>query len=278
MNERVQLRHLRREAVRALDDLRAGEARELRRETALDRFLSSGDTSARVSTSDDSLAALRDRVAKTARSARLLRRAVSESYRGMNMLESYVSLNMEAFRKIVKKHDKLTGWQTQETYMKGLKELRVFHDDEVGELRAGMESAYLKIEEVLCALEPDRWKQRLASGGGAASSAAAPGFYEVRKRRNQVLSKLREDGRMEPRTTLPDSGRRDPLSRPGSRSAPQLRSARCSRRASSRRARRRRARRAPPSPRWRPRCARRFYSPRTFACTADWSGRGRRQG
>ena len=210
MNERVQLRHLRREAVRALDDLRAGEARELRRETALDRFLSSGDTSARVSTSDDSLAALRDRVAKTARSARLLRRAVSESYRGMNMLESYVSLNMEAFRKIVKKHDKLTGWQTQETYMKGLKELRVFHDDEVGELRAGMESAYLKIEEVLCALEPDRWKQRLASGGGAASSAAAPGFYEVRKRRNQVLSKLREDGRMEPRTTLPRLGTAGP--------------------------------------------------------------------
>ena len=210
MNERVQLRHLRREAVRALDDLRAGEARELRRETALDRFLSSGDTSGRVSTSGDSLAALRDRVAKTARSARLLRRAVSESYRGMNMLESYVSLNMEAFRKIVKKHDKLTGWQTQETYMKGLKELRVFHDDEVGELRAGMESAYLKIEEVLCALEPDRWKQRLASGGGAASSAAAPGFYEVRKRRNQVLSKLREDGRMEPRTTLPRLGTAGP--------------------------------------------------------------------
>ena len=101
------------------------------------------------------------------------------------MLESYVSLNMEACRKIVKKHDKLTGWQTQETYMKGLKELRVFHDDEVGELRAGMESAYLKIEEVLCALEPDRWKQRLASGGGAASSAAAPGFYEVRKSKKQ---------------------------------------------------------------------------------------------
>ena len=226
MNERVQLRHLRREAVRALDDLRAGEARELRRETALDRFLSSGDTSGRVSTSDDSLAALRDRVAKTARSARLLRRAVSESYRGMNMLESYVSLNMEAFRKIVKKHDKLTGWQTQETYMKGLKELRVFHDDEVGELRAGMESAYLKIEEVLCALEPNRWKQRLASGGGAASSAAAPGFYEVRKRRNQVLSKLREDGRMEPRTTLPRLGTAGPAFASGLALGAAMRSAR----------------------------------------------------
>ena len=42
-------------------------------------------------------------VDKTRDDARLLRRAVSESYRGVNMLESYVSLNMEAFRKIVKK-------------------------------------------------------------------------------------------------------------------------------------------------------------------------------
>ena len=76
------------------------------------------------------------------------------------MLESYVSLNMEAFRKIVKKHDKLTGWQTQETYMKGLRELRVLHDDEIGNLRSNMEYVYLKIEETLCELEPERWQRR----------------------------------------------------------------------------------------------------------------------
>ena len=96
-------------------------------------------------------------VLKTAADARLLRRAVAESYRGANMLESYVSLNVEAFRKIVKKHDKLTGWSTQETYMKGLRELRVLHDDEIGNLRSNMEYVYLKIEETLCELETERW-------------------------------------------------------------------------------------------------------------------------
>ena len=95
--------------------------------------------------------------------ARMLRKAVSESYRAVNMLESFVSLNVEAFRKICKKHDKVTGWQTQDTYMRGLRELRVFHDDEVNTLRAALEDAYLKIEEVLCLLEPDRWN-RVARG------------------------------------------------------------------------------------------------------------------
>lgn len=137
-------------------------------------------------------------VDKTRDDARLLRRAVSESYRGVNMLESYVSLNMEAFRKIVKKHDKLTGWHTQETYMRGLRELRIFHDDETRAIRAQLENAYLKIEEVLCALEPDRWRKAARGyrgGGTRASDLAAPGFYEVRRRRNALLAKLRQDGR-----------------------------------------------------------------------------------
>lgn len=134
-------------------------------------------------------------VDKTRDDARLLRRAVSESYRGVNMLESYVSLNMEAFRKIVKKHDKLTGWQTQETYMRGLRELRIFHDDETRAIRAHLENAYLKIEEVLCALEPDRWRKAATGYEKGASDLSAPGFYEVRRRRNALLAKLRQDGR-----------------------------------------------------------------------------------
>ena len=158
-------------------------------------------------------------VLKTAADARLLRRAVAESYRGANMLESYVSLNVEAFRKIVKKHDKLTGWSTQETYMKGLRELRVFHDDEIGNLRSNMEQYYLKIEETLCELEPERWERRFGENGslGAEDSRHSDardgsygiahasknkksgknnlGFYEIRRRRNRVLAELRKDGR-----------------------------------------------------------------------------------
>jgi hypothetical protein len=158
-------------------------------------------------------------VLKTAADARLLRRAVAESYRGANMLESYVSLNVEAFRKIVKKHDKLTGWLTQETYMKGLRELRVFHDDEIGNLRSNMEQYYLKIEETLCELEPERWERRFGENGslgaedsrhldtrdgsyGHAHSSKNKksgknnlGFYEIRRRRNRVLAELRKDGR-----------------------------------------------------------------------------------
>ena len=158
-------------------------------------------------------------VLKTAADARLLRRAVAESYRGANMLESYVSLNVEAFRKIVKKHDKLTGWSTQETYMKGLRELRVFHDDEIGNLRSNMEQYYLKIEETLCELEPERWERRFGENGslgaedsrhldagdgsyGLAQQAKNKksgknnlGFYEIRRRRNRVLAELRKDGR-----------------------------------------------------------------------------------
>ena len=157
-------------------------------------------------------------ISKALENARLLRRAVHETYRGVNMLESFVSLNMEAFRKIIKKHDKLTGWQTQETYMVGLRHLRIFHDDEVGDLRTSLENAYLKIEEVLCLLEPDRWRRAAARGAGGAGSAVGgggggggggrskrgggrgsssftPGFYEVRRRRNELLAKLRQDTR-----------------------------------------------------------------------------------
>ena len=131
-------------------------------------------------------------------SARMLRKAVSESYRAVNMLESFVSLNMEAFRKICKKHDKVTGWQTQDTYMRGLRELRVFHDDEVQSLRSALEDAYLKIEEVLCMLEPDRWNRvvRGVKTRSKSSKQSGPlGFYEVRKRRNELLAKLREETR-----------------------------------------------------------------------------------
>ena len=148
------------------------------------------------------------RVLRTAADARMLRRAVAESYRGANMLESYVSLNVEAFRKIVKKHDKLTGWSTQETYMKGLRELRVFHDDEMGRLRAKMEHFYLKIEETLCLLEPERWERRFGethslgdrpdAGDGLKKDENGKnnlGFYEIRRRRNRVLAVLRKDGR-----------------------------------------------------------------------------------
>ena len=128
--------------------------------------------------------------------ARMLRKAIEESYRAINMLESYVSLNMEAFSKIVKKHDKATGWQTQDTYMRGLKELRVFHDDEVQNLRETMEAAYLKVEEVLCVLEPDRWNRVVRgrrTGKKSAAKSGPLGFYEVRRRRNELLAKLRNE-------------------------------------------------------------------------------------
>ena len=108
--------------------------------------------------------------------ARMLRKAVSESYRAVNMLESFVSLNVEAFRKICKKHDKVTGWQTQDTYMRGLRELRVFHDDEVNTLRAALEDA------VVAGSAPFHMGN---SGGG--SSAKRPGARtENRQARKQA--------------------------------------------------------------------------------------------
>jgi len=114
---------------------------------------------------------------------------------------------MEAFRKIIKKHDKLTGWQTQDVYMHALRELQVFHVQEVRELRKATEDLYLNIEDVLCQLEPQRWQRgggggmaggggrsRGGGGGGGGGGGAAPGFYEVRRRRNQLLGKLRKVG------------------------------------------------------------------------------------
>ena len=193
-------------------------ARELKRGLGHTREQSTGKQSAKHARSARPKPALsahdaKALVLKTAADARLLRRAVAESYRGANMLESYVSLNVEAFRKIVKKHDKLTGWSTQETYMKGLRELRVFHDDEMGRLRAHMEHFYLKIEETLCELEPERWERQFGENGslGAEDGRDRPdagdgpkkdkrgernlGFYEIRRRRNRVLARLRKDGR-----------------------------------------------------------------------------------
>jgi hypothetical protein len=252
-----QLRHLKHAARRATRDLRESETRSNERARGIEAMAMRrvGSASAIVgdfmkggkkkmssgAISDDavpehgvphvkthkprkpkSLADAKALVLKTAGDARLLRRAVAESYRGANMLESYVSLNVEAFRKIVKKHDKLTGWATQDTYMKGLRELRVFHDDEIGALRVRMEHFYLKIEETLCELEPTRWDRRFGEKGrlGVEDSGHEPvsflhgkdkdakkdgkkdksggknlGFYEIRRRRNRVLAELRKDSR-----------------------------------------------------------------------------------
>ena len=49
--------------------------------------------------------------------------------------------------------------------MKGLRELRVFHDYEIGNLRSNMEQYYLRIEETLCELEPERWERRFGENG-----------------------------------------------------------------------------------------------------------------
>ena len=57
--------------------------------------------------------------------------------------------------------------------MRALRDLRLFHDDEVREMRANMEEGYLKIEETLCLLEPKRWQ--LTAG-------QVPGFFEARPR------------------------------------------------------------------------------------------------
>jgi hypothetical protein len=123
---------------------------------------------------------LKASIVKARNQARILRKAIVESYRGVNMLGSYVSLNMEAFRKIVKKHDKRTGWQTQETYMKSIHRLCVFNDEELEELRGAAEEAYLRVEEVLCQLEPKRWQRATARWKGVRGGSGAPGFYEVR--------------------------------------------------------------------------------------------------
>ena len=51
------------------------------------------------------------------RDGRQLRRALTECYRGVLLLASYVRLNQTALHKILKKHDKLTGYTCEATYL-----------------------------------------------------------------------------------------------------------------------------------------------------------------
>ncbi|GBG77174.1 hypothetical protein CBR_g23500 [Chara braunii] len=71
--------------------------------------------------------------------------ALVEFYRGMCLLKSFSSLNMAAFGKILKKHDKLAGWKASRTYLSAIEQSAHFTTStKVTKMIANVENAYTK--------------------------------------------------------------------------------------------------------------------------------------
>ena len=62
------------------------------------------------------------------KSRRKLIKAFQELYRASSMLSSFGELNFKGFEKILKKHDKITSWDTKTYFLNQLKEKTTFHD------------------------------------------------------------------------------------------------------------------------------------------------------
>lgn len=63
----------------------------------------------------------------------------------MEYLHNFCSLNRTAIDKILKKHDKLRGFQSRGTVMVALKELRFYKETELRQLQGFMEFQWKKV-------------------------------------------------------------------------------------------------------------------------------------
>ncbi|XWS39159.1 hypothetical protein CRYUN_Cryun18bG0026300 [Craigia yunnanensis] len=75
---------------------------------------------------------------------KMIRSAFVELYRGLGLLKTYSSLNMVAFRKILKKFDKVSNQQASASYLKAVKRSHFISSDKVVRLMDEVESIFTK--------------------------------------------------------------------------------------------------------------------------------------
>ncbi|BBN02132.1 xenotropic and polytropic retrovirus receptor 1 [Marchantia polymorpha subsp. ruderalis] len=75
-------------------------------------------------------------------SEKLLRTAFAEFYRGLGHLKSYSAMNIMAFSKILKKYDKVTGWNASLTYLRVVEDSYFASSDKVLKLMDGVENIF----------------------------------------------------------------------------------------------------------------------------------------
>lgn len=78
---------------------------------------------------------------------RMIKKAVYELYRSMELLKSYRLMNRIAFRKLMKKYDKSTGDSMLETYMKKVDETYFSKSDVLDNLMTSVEELYTRYFE-----------------------------------------------------------------------------------------------------------------------------------
>ncbi|KAG0627990.1 hypothetical protein M758_2G242000 [Ceratodon purpureus] len=75
---------------------------------------------------------------------KVLRQAFVEFYRGLSMLSNYRSLNITAFAKILKKYDKITGWNFLPIYMKEVESSHFVVSKKIHKLMSKVEDIFTK--------------------------------------------------------------------------------------------------------------------------------------
>ncbi|KAL2650504.1 hypothetical protein R1flu_018632 [Riccia fluitans] len=73
---------------------------------------------------------------------KLLRSAFADFYRGLGLLKNYCTINIMAFSKILKKYDKVTGWNTSPTYMRAVETSYFATSSKVVKLMDGVEHIF----------------------------------------------------------------------------------------------------------------------------------------
>eukprot|EP01113_Clastostelium_recurvatum_P036050 TRINITY_DN5091_c0_g1_i2.p1 TRINITY_DN5091_c0_g1~~TRINITY_DN5091_c0_g1_i2.p1 ORF type:complete len:778 (+),score=160.04 TRINITY_DN5091_c0_g1_i2:66-2399(+) len=78
----------------------------------------------------------------------VLRKAFREYYSGLFMLQNFVDLNHEGFRKILKKHDKVTGKTTKDAYMANKVETSAFFTTDLKGMKEDAEGYFTDIFQI----------------------------------------------------------------------------------------------------------------------------------
>ncbi|KAJ7515400.1 hypothetical protein O6H91_22G012300 [Diphasiastrum complanatum] len=78
------------------------------------------------------------------RAEKMLRMAISEFYRGLQLLKGYSSLNLMAFSKILKKFDKVTGQNAASTYLRVVRSSYFMSSNQIINLMDLVEELYTK--------------------------------------------------------------------------------------------------------------------------------------
>ncbi|KAL2651408.1 hypothetical protein R1flu_019536 [Riccia fluitans] len=73
---------------------------------------------------------------------KLLRSAFADFYHGLGLLKNYCTLNIMAFSKILKKYDKVTGWNASPTYMRAVETSYFATSSKVVKLMDGVEHIF----------------------------------------------------------------------------------------------------------------------------------------